>query len=99
MMVYGLPQTIKCDNSIGNEWLKLKTEESYKKTRRQVNIGMNVHKHKSECNIKVRCLSFKTFRKIIILLIKMHVVPNSKPKYMLLIRREVLYFYYSRPLR
>ena len=34
-----------------------------KKTRRQVDIGMNVNKNKSECNIKVTCLSFKTFQK------------------------------------
>ena len=46
-----------------------KQEESYKKTRRQVDIGMNVNKNKSECNIKVTCLSFKMFQKIIILLI------------------------------
>ena len=42
--------------------LNEKQEESYKKTRRQVDIGMNVNKNKSECNIKVTCLSFKTFQ-------------------------------------
>ena len=41
----------------------IKQEESYKKTRRQVDIGMNVNKNKSECNIKVTCLSLKTFQK------------------------------------
>ena len=46
--------------------LLCKQEESYKKTWRQVDIGMNVNKNKSECNIKASCLSFKTFQKFLV---------------------------------
>ena len=41
-----------------------------------------VDKNNSECN-EVTCLSFKTLQNNIILLIKMHVVQNYKPKYIL----------------
>ena len=46
-----------------------KQEKPFKKTKRQVDFGMNVDKNKSECN-KVTCLSFKMFQKIINLLSK-----------------------------
>ena len=42
--------------------MQIKTKIVFKKTSRQIDIGMNVDNNKSECK-KVTCLSFKTFRK------------------------------------